>query len=479
MQKKILALSFVLVLSLLCVCILVFASDDITLVVNNEIVSCDVPPIISNDRTLVPVRVLFEHLDADVYWDPVLRQVVVAADGKIMIFNIDSKIMYLNDQSYTLDAAPIIKDDRTMVPIRFVSENLGYDVDWDGDNRTVYVSTPLPEDDKTQDESEIKDGPELSFVSVKENDEAYKITVGLEQSITPKVMTLSDPHRLIFDFYGVNQLCSDGNSKSYLSSIVETRWAYHEDFTRIVVESLAECDYNTSYHDGEYIIDIIKPVLSDEGEEPVETPGEVVIPDGAPLVVIDAGHGGYDPGAVGRDAEGNIILYEKEVCLKIAQKVKQKLESRGIAVLMTRSGDVALGSDEMTDLLERAKIANDADADLFVSIHNNAFTNPVASGTCVLYSGLTPSKDYGVSGKDVAGIIQKLLVKATGLSDRGIVARPNIVVLRETKMPAVLIECAFITCPADQQILSNDVKLTAIADAICEGVVQSLESGKK
>lgn len=474
MQKKILTLSFVLVLALLCICIQGFASDDITLVINNEIVSCDVPPIISNDRTLVPVRVLFEHLDADVYWDPVLRQVVVASEGKIMIFNIDSKIMYLNDKSYTLDAAPIIKDDRTMVPIRFVSENLGFDVDWDGGSRTVYVSTPLAEEDKPHNETVNKNGPKLSSISVKESDTTYKIIIDIEQNIKPRVMTLSEPHRLIFDFYGVNQLCSDGNAKSYLSSIVETRWAYHEEFTRIVVESLAECDYITSYNNGVYTIDITKPVLSDD--EPTEPPEELIVPAGTPLVVLDAGHGGYDPGAVGRDSGGNIILYEKEVCLKIAQMVKQKLEYRGIAVLMTRTGDVALGSDEMTDLLERAKIANDAEADLFVSIHNNAFTTSEASGTCVLYSGLTPSKDYGVSGKDVAQNIQELVVKATGLRDRGVVARPNIVVLRETKMPAVLIECAFITCPADQQILSNDVKLTAIAEAICNGIVKSLGS---
>ncbi len=475
MQKKFLALSFVLVLSLLCICISAIAADDITLVINNKKVNCDVPPVISNDRTLVPVRVLFEHLNADVSWDPVLRQVIVKSEDKIMIFNIDSKIMYLNGNSYTLDAAPVIINDRTLVPIRFVSENLGYDVDWDGDSRTVYVSTHINEEPQDEETPAEKTGPKLNSISVTENDATYTITVNIEQNITPKVMKLSEPYRLIFDFYGVNQICKDGNSKSYLSSIVETRWAYHEEFTRVVVESLAECDYTTSYSSGKYIIAIQKPLLEGEQEEPQAPPPSVEIPSGAPLVVLDAGHGGYDPGAVGRDAGGNIILYEKEVCLKIAQKVKGRLEQKGVAVLMTRTGDTALGSTEMTDLLARAEIANNADADLFVSIHNNAFSSPEATGTCVLYSGMNPNEGYGISGKDVAQNIQDLLVKATGLRDRGIVARPNIVVLKETVMPAVLIECAFITCPTDQQILSNDTKLNSMADAICEGIINSLK----
>lgn len=484
-MKKILFLICTLALFLaLCFCVNAFADDDISLFIDGQKVTCDVPPIISNSRTLVPVRAVFEHLNAKVTWNGVLRQVMVTTDSKFMIFNIDSKIAYLNGDVYALDAAPIIQDGRTLVPIRFVSENLGYKVDWDAVSRSVIIKSPTAEQlppQQSQPNPEPKpdaNAPKLTGITVNETDTQYTIIVAITENITPKVMTLADPHRLIFDFYNVNQTCKDGNNKSYLSSIVETRWAFHSEYTRVVVESMAKCEYTASYSSGKYTIKITKPVIS--YEEPTVTPTpEVVIPDGAPVVVLDAGHGGYDPGAVGRDSDGNIILYEKEISLKLAQKVKNLLSAQGVSVVMTREVDKALGDSEMKDLLARAEIANDSDADIFVSIHTNAFSNPEASGTCVLYAGLATNSGYEITGKTVAQNIQTPLVIATGLRDRGVVARPNIVVLKETVMPAVLIECAFISCPTDQQVLSNEVKLEQMAAAISEGIVKSLKQGGK
>jgi len=460
-------------------CINAFAEDDISLVIDGQEVICDVPPVISNNRTLVPVRAVFEHLDAQVTWNEVLRQVVVTSDSKFMIFNIDSKIAYLNGEVYALDVAPTISNGRTLVPIRFVSENLGYFVDWEADTRTVIIKTSAPETpppSQTYPNEEVKPDenlPKLTGITVNETDTEYTIIVAVNDNVTPKVMELAEPYRLIFDFYNVNQTCKDGNNKSHLSSIVETRWASHPEFTRVVVESLAKCRYTSSYSSGKYTIKITKPVISGE-EQSVPNIPEVILPEDAPIVVLDAGHGGYDPGAVGRDSDGNIILYEKEIGLKLARKVKTYLQSRGVCVVMTRETDKALGNTEMDDLMTRAEIANDSDASLFVSFHTNAFTNPEASGTCVLYAGLATNPGYGISGKEVAQNIQIPLVAVTGLRDRGVVARPNIVVLRETAMPAVLIECAFISCPQDQQVLSNEVKLDQMSQAIGDGIIKSL-----
>ncbi|MBR3933986.1 MAG: N-acetylmuramoyl-L-alanine amidase [Clostridia bacterium] len=477
-MKKIISVICILTILLsMCSCFNAFAND-ISLVIDNKKVACDVPPIISNDRTLVPVRALFEHLNAKVTWNEVLRQVIVTSEKQMMIFNIDSKIAYLNGAVYALDVAPTIINGRTLVPVRFVSENLGYKVDWDNSTRTVIIKSPAaatPPSTQTPSVEDTKPDTSLakiSGVTVSETETVYTITISMSAKVTPKVMTLAEPHRLIFDFYNVNMTCKDGKSKSYMSSIVETRWASHPEFTRIVVESLAKCEYTSSYSSGKYIIKITKPKMA-ENPNP-DTSVTPTVPAGAPIVVLDAGHGGRDPGALGRDSNGNIILYEKNIGLNLAKKVKTLLTSQGVSVIMTRETDKSLGGTTMQDLLARCDIANDANASLFVSFHANAFTNTTASGTCVLYAGLATNSGYEISGKQLAQNIQTPLVKATGLQDRGIVARPNIVVLKETVMPAALIECAFITCPTDQQVLSNEVKLNQMAEAIAEGIIKSL-----
>jgi len=185
-------------------------------------------------------------------------------------------------------------------------------------------------------------------------------------------------------------------------------------------------------------------------------------------------HGGHDAGAIGRDEAGNTVVVEKDANLTISLKVRNLLASSGVNVKMTRETDVALGTTQMEDLVARATLANEAGAVLYISIHNNSFGDPSATGTTVLHAGLSSGSDYGISGEELAQNIQNSLVKATGLKDRGIVKSPEMVVLRRTAMPAVIVECAFVSCPVDQKVLTDPVKIDAIAYAIYEGIMTSL-----
>lgn len=494
---------FVLFLITLCVifsfCASSFAADEISLVINNKKVECEVPPVISNDRTLVPVRVLFEHYNAKVSWNGELRQVMVISGTTVMIFNIDSKIVYLNGAAYTLDAPPVIINDRTLVPVRFISEKLGYIVGWDSATRTVSVSKPKETTSsvtitKPSLKEEDKNKIMLSSIKVNEKSDYSEITVTLSKKLAPKVMTLTEPHRLIFDFYGAKCLIDDGNQQFKSDIFTETRWASHDEFTRIVVETKEECTYKISYVSGKnckITVSSKDSTKKDEEKTPVidssgktneenspssaEKEKPVIVYSGIPVVVIDPGHGGYDPGAVGKDDAGNDILFEKDVCLDISTRVNSILSQNGVNVIMTRTTDVAFGEDELNDLLARCDIANNSEACLFVSIHNNAFTNNKANGVCVLYSGLESSSDYGITGKEFAQNIQNELVDATGLYDRGIVESPGIVVLKKTLMPAALVECAFITCPTDRAHLESNSGKQKIAQAISDGILSSLK----
>lgn len=109
------------------------------------------PFIDGNNRTMVPVRFVSEALNAEVGWDGALRQVTVTKDSKKIVLTINKPEMQINGVTKVLDCAPLIVDDRTFVPIRFVSEALDAVVEWDGAVRTVYISTKKKEEEKKQE----------------------------------------------------------------------------------------------------------------------------------------------------------------------------------------------------------------------------------------------------------------------------------------------------------------------------------------
>ncbi len=466
---------------------LVSASEELTLVIDGKTIEADVNPMIIDGRTMVPVRVLFDSFGADVLWNENLRQVIISTKSTVIVFTIGSKTVYIDGVGRPIDVPPVIVQSRTLVPIRFISSVLGYDVLWNGSTRTVYITNKVSKLPDTTDKEDdiITDNPEKSVILSKINAvkkaKTMDITVSLSEKTEPKTMQLSSPDRLVFDFYNVEQTCANSNIKSDTTSVLEIRWAHHDDYTRLVVETAEKTTFTIRYTSSACIISVAlteyKPPEddTDDHENKNDTvTDDITINGSAPVIVIDAGHGGYDSGAIGYDEDENIVLKEKDVNLTIAKHVFQRLKDAGIKVIMTRNSDVALGDTVMADLVARSEIANSSGADLFISIHNNAFTNPEATGTSVLYAGLSNNGDYGITSKDLAENILTPLVKATGLKDRGIVESPEMVVLKKTMMPAVLIECAFVSSYNDQLILSDPEKLSEIADGIYEGIIVSL-----
>lgn len=172
-------------------------------------------------------------------------------------------------------------------------------------------------------------------------------------------------------------------------------------------------------------------------------------------VIIDAGHGGVEPGAV---YEGR---KEKDDTLQLAFDLGSALEQRGIQVEYTRVTDV------YDTPYEKAAIANQSDADIFVSLHRNATQIPgSASGIMSLVYA-----DTGVPALLARNINSELA--SVGWADLGVSERPGLVVLRQTKMPAVLVEVGFIDNPADNAFF--DANMAATADAIADGILHTFE----
>lgn len=176
------------------------------------------------------------------------------------------------------------------------------------------------------------------------------------------------------------------------------------------------------------------------------------------LVVVDAGHGGPDPGAIGRND-----LRETEITLDIAQQVSRELEAIGITTKMTRTEEYDL------DLAPRVNMAEQLNADLFVSIHANSLNlnRPDVNGVETYYYN---------SGLGLAEDIHQNILKAVQIRDRG-VRKARFYVLTRTSMPAVLVETGFVTGAEDSVKLRNPLFRTKMAEAIAQGVTENLNCG--
>lgn len=114
-------------------------SEEITVILDGSTLSFDVEPQIINERTMVPLRTIFESIGAEVEWDEQTRTITSKKDGTTVEMEIDSYDMYINGEAVTLEAAPTIIDSRTLVPVRAVAESFGADVSWEDGSRTVII----------------------------------------------------------------------------------------------------------------------------------------------------------------------------------------------------------------------------------------------------------------------------------------------------------------------------------------------------
>ncbi len=196
-------------------------------------------------------------------------------------------------------------------------------------------------------------------------------------------------------------------------------------------------------------------ILSASAPAVASTPPLPPIPQGAMVVVIDPGHGGRDPGAVGIGG-----LQEKQINTTISNRVQQQLQAAGITVLMTRSSDV------FVDLDARAQYANRAGANLFVSIHANAISmsRPEVNGLETYYFS---------SGERLARSIHNAVLRNVSMRDRG-VRTARFYVLRYTTMPSVLVETGFVTGAEDAARFRDPAAVNRIADGIARGILDYL-----
>ncbi len=192
-------------------------------------------------------------------------------------------------------------------------------------------------------------------------------------------------------------------------------------------------------------------------------------------VIIDPGHGEPDGGTVGISG-----VYESEINLQISQKISAKLEKRCYNVIMTRETEEGIYSKgnsikekKLSDMHNREAILNGLDADIFVSIHLNYFSDPSVFGAQVFYS--KNREESALLGE----AIRQSLIELDERNNRILkVADKGIYLMDKAKIPSCLVECGFLSNPTDDENLRNEEYQEKIADAIVSGIENYFNGGK-
>ena len=550
----------------------------------------EVPPLVIDSRTLVPVKLMTEKLGAEISWNSKTEEVTIKKSDKIIILKINSSTAKVNGKSKTLPdiVSPIIVNSRTMVPLKFIADEFSLTVNYSAaNNSTNLISTSKTNDplfvEEPKNIDDILAGIDLSGVNVIENNtsdaitdtnindiispnqqnadlsKAKLVTYSLNQldldnevfnisgasQLTSSSFYLSSPERLVIDIPGVAINSSFDANKFYPNSpfIKEMNSFYHssenklritlklQDDTKreeieikqnptsidVVYKSKKPKNSNLTFSSDrvtskfdlrlassynatainfdmfsntiEFTIptamanlqneirsiddrnistievinlgaeskikfklkDRVSYTLTDNGMSSKIGIKFTKQSSTTPIIVVDAGHGAKDPGAVSGGAK------EKDINLIISEKLSARLIQEGYSVTTTRNTDVFI------ELADRSNVANNIDADLFISIHHNAASNSSANGIETLYY---PSDD----NKSIAIIMHEEMLKASGAKDRKIITRSDLSVLRRTLMPATLLELGYMTNSTELANLQDD----AYQNAMVEGIVKAV-----
>lgn len=421
--------------------------------------------IILNNTALVPAYYIYKQSELDVMYqyDKKNKMIYLENLDHQIEFPVGQKYAYIDGKKVVLEqAAIVVKDIKTgkscvMVPGRVSANGLGYHYKWDAERKTSCITE--------QSETEEVEEEELLEEDVEEEIE-YDSSQVIEnpsdgESVIPEnyVVKIPKPSNLkVYEeddnyWEKVYTLRLDQDySNFYKTNKIEQK---KSNITKTIItteNNQTEIKFYTSKIQAFRITDK-DDALYIEVDDPKSLYDKVV--------VIDAGHGGTDPGMTGNG------ITEKNKTLEIVKAAKKYFDkNKEIKVYYTRLADtvphVTAGSagikNSSMSLAPRYNLANDINTDLFISVHVNSWINSSVNGTETLYSSSNNrTNSYGMTSKDLAHMLHKDMIKVIGRADRGVKIRNNLAVLCYTKMPAILIETAFATNKKDAEVLNSKV----------------------
>jgi len=289
----------------------------------------------------------------------------------------------------------------------------------------------------------------------------FAISISLDKSVNYTINKL-DNGRWFIDLYNTILTVSSNELKTTSNFVKSIRYSQHQvnpfPITRIVIEPEENYKLTVNLDSISNTGKLLNFAVNYKNEQK-NVEDVMVAYNRGKVIVIDAGHGGGDSGAVNR----NLGLKEKDITLRIALLTAEKLKSIGYNVVLTREGDYELTNSpvDSEELQARVNVAKKNNAAIFVSIHINASTYSFANGVMTFYC---KDIDY-----NLAQYIHNELVKAQVFDDKGI-RQANFYVLKYNSIPAVLLELGFISNYNDATKLMNQENLVKISNAIVKGI---------
>jgi N-acetylmuramoyl-L-alanine amidase len=465
--------------------------NDIQLKLNDTILNTNVSPILVNGRIFLPARDIIEALGGRITWFPALKLLNLNLGGKEVSLVIDIPEAQINGKKVILEDSPTIMENRVMIPLEVVQLLTEIESEWDKASQEISITSHRPY---------------VTSIRSYSHKDKTRIVIDLSEKSSYQVITLSNPERVVVDVEAsLNQLNEKQKEVIVNDSLVSRvrSGQFTQETVRVVTDLKGKYEFQVSdlSSPDRIVVDIFIPqsqvgtVVQTEISQEIKT--EITKDGKRHIVVIDPGHGGNHPGAIGPSG-----LREKDVVLDIALKLRKILQDNGLTVYLTREKDVDI------PLENRPLIAMQREANVFISIHTNSAMQKGSSTAKGIETYVLNSRYIGASAKDVADrenkasqfyhyeddilnqiiadleesasigfsldfaeIVQKRLVQNTGLENRGVKQAPFLV-LKGVNMAAILVEVGFISNPNEEKLLKTPEFREKVAKALNQAVLE-------
>lgn len=462
---------------------------DIKLILNDTVVNTDVSPVLVNNRIFVPARDIIEALGGRITWFPVLKLLNLSFGENQISLVIDVFEAEVNGEKVSLENAPTIIENRVMIPLEVVQLLTDVEATWDSDSQEINITSHKPY---------------VTSIRSYSHPDKTRIVIDLTEKSTYQVLTLSNPERVVVDIKASLNKLDEKQKVIEVDDLLLRRirsGQFNPETVRVVADLKDSYEFKVFDLSApeRIVVDVFVPPsqggMVSQAEILPETTSEDIKVGKAPIVVLDPGHGGNHPGAIGPAG-----LKEKDVVLDIALRTRKLLQDSGFTVYLTRDKDIDI------PLEDRPLVAMQKEATVFISIHTNAALKKGSSAAKGIETFVLNSRYIGASAKDVADrenrasqlyhyednilnqiiadleesasigfsldfaeIVQKRLVSYTNLEDRGVKQAPFIV-LKGVNMAAVLIEVGFISNPNEEKLLKTPEFREKVAQALNQAI---------
>ncbi len=443
-----------------------------------------VPPVVVDKTVLIPVRIATESLGYKVDYDNKKKQVTVSNGSNQLVMTLDQKTAYLDNEPKEMVQPPLIISQNILIPLRFLGDSLDVQVFWDNQSKSAFLYSSVsadPDDTEVsqpepEEPTDIEDGtenpgggesdpgtviPNPSVVTGNLHEVRYEadtVIVKYDGLISPNSFKLDNPKRIVIDLPNT-QYAGDFLPTVDLAKVSEGKVPITEHPALI---SIRYSMFGEAAKAPRFVLDMNQAwdyeLVNDPGMGELRIVLKQPVPDKSLFtVVLDAGHGGKDPGA--RSISGK---WEKDFNLSVVLKVQALLAGdERIKLVLTRD------SDTFPSLDDRVNLANSLAADLFVSVHANSYS-AATNGTETYYTR--------EQSKEFASLMHSLVIPATGLKDNGFKRHSiNLAVTTKTTMPAILLEIGYLSSKIDEPQLWTEALQDSVAAAIAAGIKQQLK----